>query len=61
MGDGWQAAPDAVVRHKASTTVTMRMPIDMLAVLKGFAEPPWRELSPGSAGSQLIRPWTRSL
>ena len=38
LGDGWQQAPEAVVRHKASTTVTMRMPIDMLAVLKGFAE-----------------------
>ena len=35
---GWQEAPGAVPRVGASTTISLRMPTQMLAVLKAFAQ-----------------------
>lgn len=34
---GWQEAPQAIPRVGASTTISLRMPTQMLAVLKAFA------------------------
>lgn len=36
MGD-WHDAPEAVPRHRQSKSVTIRFPVEMLGVIKGFA------------------------
>ena len=35
---GWENAPEAIPRAKASTTISLRMPNEMMAVLKAFAK-----------------------
>jgi hypothetical protein len=35
---GWQDAPEAIPRIGASTTISLRMPTQMLSILKAFAQ-----------------------
>ena len=36
--EGWEDAPNAVPRHGESTTISIRMPKKMLAILREFAQ-----------------------